>query len=477
MIQLIYCINNKTICIGTIWVSLMWYKAETSARGYKKVMELIRSACEKDHLKPGEKLPPVRDLAFQLGMAPGTVARAYAEAEKEGLLQGYVGRGTFVAHAGARFPYKRFDGFQEKGQVIDLSLEEPLEAHAPDLAGIMRAMADELSPRYMLDYALPERTTRFNEAGRQWLMTYGVKASTEHVCITGGSQHAIVCSLSATTEAGQSIAVESLAYPGVAGAAAMLGLHMKTVTCDSQGIVPDSLEEVCRKFSVKALYLTPSAQNPTNGQLNEHRRKRIADIAQQYDIAIIEDDLRPRQVLPAPDAIACHAPERTIFIAGLSKAVGGGMRIAYAAVPDRYRQKFKDAIWATMWLPSPITTEITTRLILSGEALSVANAKEREMAKRRILTEERLDRWNVITRIGSSYAWLKLPEGHSNAGTVAGIRAHGVAVLSADAFWTAQAVPPAAIRICLGAPSDIAQLDYALTSIADVLSSEPIRVG
>ena len=64
---------------------------------YALVAEKIRGRIASGLLEPGAKLPPVRELAYRLGITPGTVARAYTVLTEEGLLQGEVGRGTFVA--------------------------------------------------------------------------------------------------------------------------------------------------------------------------------------------------------------------------------------------------------------------------------------------------------------------------------------------------------------------------------------------
>ena len=64
---------------------------------YKALAEAIRSGIASGQLSAGAKLPPVRELAFQIGVTPGTVARAYSILTEEGRLAAVVGRGTFVA--------------------------------------------------------------------------------------------------------------------------------------------------------------------------------------------------------------------------------------------------------------------------------------------------------------------------------------------------------------------------------------------
>lgn len=64
---------------------------------FAQIQGQIRRAIASGALKPGERLPPIRDLAQKLLINPNTVARAYRELEQEGLLKNRVGRGSFVA--------------------------------------------------------------------------------------------------------------------------------------------------------------------------------------------------------------------------------------------------------------------------------------------------------------------------------------------------------------------------------------------
>ena len=77
----------------------IWQLTLTDGAGpkYKAVAQTIRDGVARGELAEGAKLPPVRDLAWKLGITPGTVARAYTILTNEGMLTAEVGRGTFVA--------------------------------------------------------------------------------------------------------------------------------------------------------------------------------------------------------------------------------------------------------------------------------------------------------------------------------------------------------------------------------------------
>ena len=82
--------------MDTIWPNEL---QKSKGPKYKIVADTIRKAVEGGALEVGAKLPPVRELAYRLGITPGTVARAYTILTDEGVLEAEVGRGTFCSRA------------------------------------------------------------------------------------------------------------------------------------------------------------------------------------------------------------------------------------------------------------------------------------------------------------------------------------------------------------------------------------------
>ena len=93
---------------------------------YRAIADALSDDLKSGRLQPGARLPTHRELARTLGVTVGTVSRAYAEAERRGLVQGEVGRGTF-ARGGEDAAASFFKARAETG-IIDLSQSIPAVA-------------------------------------------------------------------------------------------------------------------------------------------------------------------------------------------------------------------------------------------------------------------------------------------------------------------------------------------------------------
>lgn len=84
----------------------MWYHIDPASGTpiYRQLVEQVRQAVASGVLKAGDRLPSVRDLAVELAVNPNTVAKAYQELEREGVIETPRGRGSFVADRDPALP-------------------------------------------------------------------------------------------------------------------------------------------------------------------------------------------------------------------------------------------------------------------------------------------------------------------------------------------------------------------------------------
>jgi len=121
-----------------------------------------------------------------------------------------------------------------------------------------------------------------------------MEAEPEHLLLTNGAQHALSISLSVLCGPGGFLYVEEQTYPGVISLARHLGINLVPVLMDTEGMVPDALDQALaeRKDTNRAVYLTPTMQNPTTGsKAPATRRRNAAGFVGATGIVAVEDDI------------------------------------------------------------------------------------------------------------------------------------------------------------------------------------------
>jgi DNA-binding transcriptional MocR family regulator len=443
---------------------------------YRALADALANDISSGRLKAGERLPTHRALARALDLNIGTVTHAYAEARARGLIDGEVGRGSFVRHPSAR---PDFAGREATDPTLRFELVNNIPVGGPDLAQCSRALS-QLAARADLmecfERHSPAGIERHRSAGVRWIEASGVPARAEQVLVTGGAQHAMAVALVALTNAGDGVLAETLTYPGLRALAGLLRLRLDPVSMDEQGILPDALEAVCRHSRAKILYLMPNVHNPTGVILDEPRRREVVRIARKYELWIVEDDshgfLAPDD---GPPPIAALAPERTLFIASLSKSVCAGLRVAYLLAPQGTEQlapRLLAAGNAIAWMGTPLMSELAALWIEDGSASRTARGKRAEMIERQALARAALSNPATPSAPSSSTLWLELPEPWRADDFVARCREQGVSISAPEMFAVQRSSIPHAVRLCICTPPTREALRSALELVAGVWHGE-----
>lgn len=435
---------------------------------YVAIADAIAADIERGALAVGDRLPTHRALADTLGVSIGTVTRAYAVAESRGLIRGETGRGTFVGRPGVDVA---FDADDMNGQALDVSW--PLYVHDPDLGPVLAEISRDPSKCDLLRYHANAGMMRHREAGAVWSRRFGYDPDPERVLVTAGTQHALTVVFGALTRPGDTVFAESLTYPGFKALARLFGLRVVGIPVDRHGLIPDAFESACRLRRGKALYTIPTIHNPTTATLSAERRRGIAEIAERYDITIVEDAIHHLLAPDAPPALASFAPERTCLIAGISKVVAGGLRVAFLNVPRRHVADIGQAIWATNWMAPPLGAEVAARWIHDGTAEATVARKRAEAGIRYDIATRILAGAALSGKRGGYHLWLELPS-HWDSVTFANeARRRGAPVSPAETFAVNGEPVPEAVRISISAARGHAELEQSLTVLSQILSESP----
>jgi DNA-binding transcriptional MocR family regulator len=442
----------------------MWLPNLDSRKGpvYRAIADAIDEDVQSGILRAGSRLPPHRDLADHLGVTVTTITRAYTEAARRGLINGHVGRGTFIR---GQEPYDEAGG---DNSVLDLSINVLMpDKEVANLAAHL-FQRRVLPWTQLLGYAPKRGHLRHRQAMAAWLKQLGMTADPDNIVLTAGAQHGLMTTIASLLEPGETMLTEELTYSGVRRIAQQMHLKVRGVAMDGEGLRPDALETACRSTRARVLYCMPRMQNPTSAVMSERRRRQVAALAEKYRLTVVEDDtygfLSPERTPLAP-----LIPHRTLFVTSLSKSLFPGLRLGCVVAPQAFVDKIAGAVWTTMINTSPIGADLMSGWIEDGTAARIAEWKRHEGAARQIMAKRLLAGERYQTHPLSHHIWLSLPPRWSSDGFVAQARSRGV-VLNASSEFAVGEQHPKAVRLCLGTPRTRAGLEQALTRVAECLS-------
>src|SRR5215469_7939552 len=253
---------------------------------YLKLADTIAAEIADGTLRPGDRLPPQRNFAYERKIAVSTASRVYAELLHRGLVVGEVGRGTFIsgdAKRGAAAPS------EPRGIRIDLEFNYPMR---PEQTALVAKSLDGLGISAALDTALRWATSVGTPALRSAAAAHLSKGAwspaPEQLVFTGNGRQSIAAALAAVVPTGGRCGVEALTYPFIKGIAARLGISLAPLAMDESGVRPDSVQKAHSEAHLSAIYIQPVVHNPLGMTMPAARRADLLRVVEKLGLPIIE---------------------------------------------------------------------------------------------------------------------------------------------------------------------------------------------
>lgn len=453
---------------------------------YRGVVQAIREGIGVGTLSPGDKLPPVRDLGWRLGMTPGTVARAYTILTDEGALIAEVGRGTFVAGKVARErPLNLLEedtvGHGAGGDTDMVNLFSP---HLPDCgqARLIRDMLVEVAqdpPSGVMHYPTRAGARPARDAMLHWLRGTPLgPVDPEDMVLSHGGQNGIMLVYQTVLKGRRPVVlVEELSYPGFRRAAEALRADVIPVSMDDEGIEPDALRAtLARHPDAQILCTSPEVHSPTCIFTPAARRQQIAQIARENDMSILEDDCYRMGRAEAP-GYRQLAPERSYYVTSLSKSITPALRLGCVIGPkSRGNALHRSAEHGFFGLATPMT-DLAAKLMMHPEldavmARSRAGVEQYVKAVVNILGGHDL-RW----RSDVPFIWMQLPIGWRAGAFCRAAEERGVRLRAAEEFAIRDARAPHAVRMAINAGVSLRSFEAAMERLRDLLDNPSNEIG
>lgn len=180
---------------------------------------------------------------------------------------------------------------------------------------------------------------------REWIVDHlrerGIKAGAGNVLITGGSTQALDFACRVFLQEGDAIIVENPTFLGALEIFQTYGVDVIGVDCDEHGLDVDQLQQaLAANPQAKAVYTIPTFHNPSGSNLPLERRERIVALAQEFNVAIFEDDpygdlQYSGEVIPPVRALY----DQVLYFGTFSKIIAPGIRVGYVVAPDEVMAK------------------------------------------------------------------------------------------------------------------------------------------
>lgn len=447
---------------------------DISRPAYRSLAQGIAAAIDSGSLRPGDRLPPHRELAWRLRLSVQTVSRAYEELIRADLISGEVGRGSFV-RSGPRetIEVPWFRAATERPP-IDLSMMTPVRL--PQVAqawqASMHRIADNVPDGAMYSFRPRQSMSLYGGMAASWLARCGMVVPAQRILITNGSTPALMVALMTIMQPGDEIATESSTCHTLKPALEHLHLRMRGIACDDRGMLPDALRQAAQYHNnkLRAIFLLPSGANPFARVMDKDRRAELAETAVECGLYIIESDVLGPVAPRRPSPISAYAPDRSFYFTGLSKCLSPGLRLGFLALPETLAERAMNRHLSLAWMATPIIAEIASDWIKTGLADDLLTEQRSELAARNRLAQRLLGNLTLGFSHGL-HRWLPLPSGVDEGELIRAALARDVALAPGSGFAVTDKSP--ALRLCLGAATT-RDLEKALTTILALLP-ESIR--
>ena len=437
---------------------------------YLAIANMLEQDIADGNLSANTKLPPQRELADFLDLNLSTITKAYKICELKGLLYAVTGSGTFVSPG-----IFSKDTFVEKSsQFIEMGMIKPFYKTNKLILDVTKSIIEKAEAVKLLEYSNPLGTDRQLHAAAQWLRKYRINVSVKNTMIVAGAQNALSVILISLFKAGDRIAVDEFTYTNFKGLANLLHIQLITVEADRYGMKPEALISTCKNSDVRGIYLMPTCSNPTSIFMPPSRRTELANIIRQYDLLLIEDDIYSFLAPENAEPFFSMLPEHTIHICSLSKSLCAGLRVAFMAFHEQYREMLVSGMLNINLKTVSLNAEIIAELIESGIAETIVQNK---ISLAQIRNQIYKNFFPIDDdNIARFFHWVKLPDNlRSEEAEILALQ-RGIHILGSHRFEMGSHNQAAYVRLSIASPDSEADLSYALETLKDIFGQQKVTI-
>jgi DNA-binding transcriptional MocR family regulator len=341
----------------------------------------LRLQIQSGELPAGARLPSVRQLALERRISPFSAAEIYNALVAAAVVEARAGSGYFVprplrsdtgAAPGPEFPS---DSVWERRREASA---RPIEVdagcgwlpdgwlHADGVRSAMRAVARR-STLPLQGYGNPLGLVELRTHIARWLELRGISARADRIVLTQGASQALDLVVRECLQPGDAAIVEDPGYPPLFELLRYRGVQMLAVPRTDSGPDTDALARLLKRRRVRCVFTNTTFHNPTGTSTSSATAHRILELADHYDLTIIEDDIFADLATHAQLTLASlDALQRVIYISSFSKTLSPALRAGYLVAPAAWAPKLARAKVMTSLGSSELLEQLVLQILTHG---------------------------------------------------------------------------------------------------------------
>lgn len=355
---------------------------------YEAVISFIKKEIELGKLKPGSKLPSIREISQNLDISTSTIIRAYKELEENHIIYSVPKSGYYIV--------------KSKNSLREKRSEKPINffSTTPDTEVIpyleFKHCINQAIDTYreaMFSYSSsPQGLKSLRKVLVKHMQNDHIFTSVDNIFITSGAQQALDLLVKIPFPNGnKNILVEQPTYYGMLNSLKLHNVNTMGIKRDINGIDFNELETIFRNGNIKFFYTMPRFQNPTGFSYSTDQKKRILNLAEKYNVYIVEDDyLSELETNTKCDPLYCFDnSSKVIYIKSYSKTLLPGLRVAAVILPK---------LLSNVFLEYKKYCDKSTSILSQGtlEVFISSGMFQKYKKKIKLLYENKMDRFNKV---------------------------------------------------------------------------------
>lgn len=424
-------------------------------------------------LRVGTRMPSIRQFATDHSVSRFTVVQAYDRLVAAGYLQSRLGSGFYVASRAqpraAKETVYKLDSATDVLWLLRNALQSGSREAMPGVGWLPHDWLDEEGMQRSLralskhggtsltHYGEPAGYGPMRELLQHRLAENGIQADAAQIILTKGASHGLDLIARYLVRPGDTVLVDDPGYFTLFGMLKSLNAKLVGVPWNEDGPDTVALEALLKEHKPRLYFTNTILHNPTGASISQSVAFRMLQLAEKYDLTLVEDDIYG-DFMPAPATRLATLDQlrRVIYIGGYSKTISCSARVGFIACTREMAERLTDLKLLSGLTTSEIDERLIYQMLIDGQFRKHMDRLRAQLDRARDKTLRNLERIGYTTNVvptGGMFIWAR-KSANANAAAIASKAAKEGIILAPGNLFRPHQEPSPWLRFNVAACGD-----------------------